>query len=79
MWACDGVAPSIDRAGLLRAAQTGFVTGALKKGSMFSVPDAPGAKVGVIGSGQGMTEVRRLVQAAFFRRRAVLVCLRQQS
>ena len=40
-------------------AQTGFVTGALsKKGSMFSVPDAPGAKVGVIGSGKGMTEVR---------------------
>ena len=25
---------------------------------MFSVPDAPGAKVGVIGSGKGMTEVR---------------------
>jgi len=60
LWACDGVAPSVDGAGLLRAAQTGFVTGALsKKGSMFSVPDAPGAKVGVIGSGQGMTEVPR--------------------
>lgn len=43
----------------VRAGQTGFVTGALsKKGSMFSVPDAPGAKVGVIGSGKGMTEVR---------------------
>ena len=29
---------------------------------MFSVPDAPGAKVGVIGSGQGMTEVCAWVQ-----------------
>jgi hypothetical protein len=57
--ACDGMTSSDDEAALLRAAQTGFVTGALsKKGSMFSVPDAPGAKVGVIGSGQGMTEVR---------------------
>ncbi len=43
----------------MRAGQTGFVTGALsKKGSMFSVPDAPGAKVGVIGSGKGMTDYK---------------------
>ena len=25
------------------------------KGSMFAVPDNPGAKVGVVGSGRGMT------------------------
>lgn len=34
--------------------KTGFLTGS-KKESMFAVPDNPRAKVGVIGSGQGMT------------------------
>lgn len=37
--------------------KTGFLTGR-KKESMFKVPDAVGAKVGVIGSGQGKTDFR---------------------
>jgi hypothetical protein len=34
--------------------KTGFITGA-SKGSMFAVPDNPTSKVGVTGSGKGMT------------------------
>lgn len=37
--------------------QAGFLS-AGKKDSMFSVPDNPDAKVGVIGSGQGMTDYK---------------------
>lgn len=37
--------------------QAGFLS-AGKKGSIFAVPDNPDAKVGVIGSGQGMTDYR---------------------
>lgn len=36
-------------------AQTGFLS-STKKGSIFSVPDGPGGKVGVVGSGKKMTE-----------------------
>ena len=36
-------------------AQTGFLSAA-KKGSIFSVPDGPAGKVGVVGSGKGMTD-----------------------
>ena len=35
--------------------QTGFLSAA-KKGSIFSVPDGPAGKVGVVGSGKGMTD-----------------------
>lgn len=34
--------------------KAGFMTGG-KKESMFSVPDNPDSKVGVVGSGRGMT------------------------
>jgi survival-of-motor-neuron-related-splicing factor 30 len=34
----------------------GFVSSGLKRESMFKTPDAPEAKVGVVGSGQGMTD-----------------------
>lgn len=37
--------------------QAGFLS-AGKKGSIFAVPDGPDAKVGVIGSGKGMTEYK---------------------
>lgn len=36
------------------AVQAGFLS-KTNKGSIFSVPDGPGAKVGVVGSGKGMT------------------------
>eukprot|EP00198_Chlamydomonas_reinhardtii_P010410 XP_001699747.1 predicted protein [Chlamydomonas reinhardtii] len=36
--------------------KTGFLTGSIKKGSIFSVPEGVNAKVGVVGSGRGMTE-----------------------
>ncbi|EIE26983.1 hypothetical protein COCSUDRAFT_64747 [Coccomyxa subellipsoidea C-169] len=35
--------------------KTGFLS-TTKKGSIFSVPDGPGGKVGVVGSGKGMTD-----------------------
>ena len=35
--------------------KSGFMTGA-KKESMFAVPDNPNSKVGVVGSGRGMTD-----------------------
>ncbi len=35
--------------------QTGFMS-TTKKGSIFSVPDGPGGKVGVVGSGKPMTQ-----------------------
>lgn len=35
--------------------KTGFLSTA-KKGSIFSVPEGTSGKVGVVGSGQGMTE-----------------------
>ncbi|KAK9812726.1 hypothetical protein WJX72_002696 [[Myrmecia] bisecta] len=38
--------------------KTGFLTGA-KKGSMFSVPEGVDAKVGVVGSGKGLTEYKK--------------------
>ena len=37
------------------AAQAGFLS-AGKKESIFAVPDNPDSKVGVVGSGKGMTE-----------------------
>lgn len=37
--------------------QPGFLS-AGKKGSIFAVPDNPEAKVGVVGSGKGMTEYK---------------------
>ncbi|KAL3140953.1 hypothetical protein ABBQ32_005477 [Trebouxia sp. C0010 RCD-2024] len=36
-----------------------------KKGSMFSVPDDPSAKVGVVGSGQGMTDYKKVARHDF--------------
>ncbi|KXZ56279.1 hypothetical protein GPECTOR_1g244 [Gonium pectorale] len=37
--------------------KTGFLTGAIKKSSIFSVPEGlVGSKVGVVGSGRGMTD-----------------------
>jgi hypothetical protein len=35
--------------------QTGFMS-TTKKGSIFAVPDGPGGKVGVVGSGKPMTQ-----------------------
>lgn len=46
---------SISECLLLIAVQTGFLS-TTKKGSIFSVPDGPGGKVGVVGSGKGMTD-----------------------
>jgi len=37
--------------------QAGFLSTG-KKGSIFSVPENPQAKVGVVGSGQGMTDYK---------------------
>ncbi len=39
------------------ALQAGFLS-AGKKGSIFAVPDNPHAKVGVVGSGKGMTDYK---------------------
>lgn len=39
-------------------AKSGFMTGK-KKGSMFSVPEGEGGKVGVVGSGRGMTDYQK--------------------
>ncbi|KAG2454532.1 hypothetical protein HYH02_000379 [Chlamydomonas schloesseri] len=45
--------------------KTGFLTGSIKKDSMFSVPEGVNAKVGVIGSGRGMTDYGKKARHEF--------------